>query len=416
LLPTVVAVALATSAAPAAAGGGAPKVAFVTSVEGSGDFSSWDDALVGDVGLVAADRVCQARADAVGLGVGGRTFVAWASATGADAYCRVQGLPGTKANNCGGPEPLPHDAGPWVRVDGKPFAARVDLMSFPLHVVYRPLWLSELGVLTKSLVWTATTDESAGIATNCGGWTSSVLEDLGWAGDSTSTARTWTGAYGNLTCAGTNLRLYCFETGPGPALPPETATGRLAFVTSTFGPASLGTWPEVAGTGLAGPAAGDGICRARASAAGLPRSQYFKAWLSAFGVDAKARFLDGGRFVRPDGVVVANGINDLTDGELLTSIGVDELGSYHGHTTVWTGSYPDGTAVSGAHCDSWQSISPGVNVAVGNPAGAGTSWSHWFDTSCDQGGYLYCLADDPLIFADGVEAGTTAGWSASVAN
>lgn len=98
----------------------------------------------------------------------------------------------------------------------------------------------------------------------------------------------------------------------------------------------------------------------------------------------------------------------------MTSIGVDELGYYHGHTTVWTGSYPDGTAVSGAHCDSWQSNSPGINVAVGNPAGAGTSWAHWFDTRCDQGGYLYCLSDDPLIFADGVEAGATSGWSTSV--
>lgn len=214
LLPTVVAVAVAISSAPAAAGGGAPKVAFVTSVEGNGDFSSWDDAEVGDVGLMAADRVCQARADAVGLGVGGRTFVAWASATGVDAYCRVQGLAGTTETNCG-QATLPHDAGPWVRVDGKPFAARVDLMVSPWDVVYRPLWLSELGAVTKSLVWTGTLHEGTAIASNCGGWGSSVLEDLGWAGDSASTSRTWTGAYGNITCAGTNMRLYFETTVPG---------------------------------------------------------------------------------------------------------------------------------------------------------------------------------------------------------
>ena len=64
----------------------AQKVAFVTSVLGAGDLSSWEDAVaVGAHGVEAGDAVCQARALAAGLANPG-DFVAWLSDIDDDAY------------------------------------------------------------------------------------------------------------------------------------------------------------------------------------------------------------------------------------------------------------------------------------------------------------------------------------------
>jgi hypothetical protein len=79
----------------------AQKVAFMTSVTGPGDLSSWPDALaVGAVGVDAGDAVCQARALAAGL-ANPQDFVAWLSDNNVDAYCRIHGFAGTIVANCG---------------------------------------------------------------------------------------------------------------------------------------------------------------------------------------------------------------------------------------------------------------------------------------------------------------------------
>jgi len=108
-------------------GGGTPGTTavtnkvFVTSVSGNGNISTWADA-GGKTGLAAADAVCQARANAAGLpGI----FKAWLSDGNDDAYCRVHNLTGKISANCG-QSSLPASAGPWVRMDGFPFGARID--------------------------------------------------------------------------------------------------------------------------------------------------------------------------------------------------------------------------------------------------------------------------------------------------
>src|SRR5262249_20432303 len=53
-----------------------------------------------------------------------------------------------------------------------------------------------------------------------------------------------------------------------------------AFTTSTTGTGDLHSWAEVAGTGLSGLAAGDGICQARAAAARLANPEQYVVWLS----------------------------------------------------------------------------------------------------------------------------------------
>ena len=115
-------------------------VAFVTSVEGTGNLSSWSDA--GDqIGLAAGDAICQARAEAGKLS---GSFVAWLSDADDDAYCRVQNLEGKKLANCGQPE-LPTAAGPWVRVDGLPFAGTIDQMLKPNYRIFTPVHFDEFG-------------------------------------------------------------------------------------------------------------------------------------------------------------------------------------------------------------------------------------------------------------------------------
>ena len=63
---------------------------FVTSVAGSGELSSWDDA--GTLtGVAAGDAICQARATAAAL-PNPATYRAWLSDDTDDAYCRLHGL------------------------------------------------------------------------------------------------------------------------------------------------------------------------------------------------------------------------------------------------------------------------------------------------------------------------------------
>lgn len=76
----------------------AGKVAFVTSVSGTGNLSSWADA-GGHTGLDAADAICQARAAAGSLANPSR-FKAWISTSTTAARDRITG------------------AGPWIRPSG----------------------------------------------------------------------------------------------------------------------------------------------------------------------------------------------------------------------------------------------------------------------------------------------------------
>jgi len=52
---------------------------------------------------------------------------------------------------------------------------------------------------------------------------------------------------------------------------PAVAVKRRAFVTSASGTGNLNSWPDAGG--LFGLAAGDAICRAQATAAGLPNAK-----------------------------------------------------------------------------------------------------------------------------------------------
>lgn len=122
----------------------ATKIAFVTSVTGTGNLNSWS-AANGKTGLEAADQICRtlaANADPpLPESPGPETFVAWLSDSNNDAYCRVFGLTGKKSTNCGQMQP-PMGAGSWMRVDGQPFAGKIEKVINSGHI-FTPLRITE---------------------------------------------------------------------------------------------------------------------------------------------------------------------------------------------------------------------------------------------------------------------------------
>jgi hypothetical protein len=366
----------------------AANVVFVTSVTGDGNLGSWADA-GGNTGLAAGDAICQARAVAAGLT---GTFVAWLSDDNNDAYCRVHNLTGKKASNCGQGS-LPASAGPWVRTDDFPFGPRIDQILSPNGVVYTPLRFDEFGDPVSDVIpgyFTATfIDGTFDIATTCSNWTSNGTE-LAIYGDLNGTTGTWTSA-GDDQCQ-SNFHLLCFQTDAGGSLPSFASSGKKVFVTSLTGNGNLGSWPDSGGnTGLA---AGDAICQARASAAGLANTANFKAWLSGSATDAIDRLTSDGPWVRPDGVKVADNKADLTDGSLFTAISQDETGIYWDNRAVWTGTFDTGIKTSDT-CNDWTDGTNAFNGIFGTSTFAGNDWSGFTSSlSCDSTFVkLYCFED-----------------------
>ena len=388
---------------------GGNRVVFATSVTGTGDLGSWPDA-GGATGLAAGDAICQARATAAGL-ANPSSFVGWLSDSSNDAYCRVHNFSGVKSANCGQPS-LPVAAGPWIRTDGFPFGEAIDQLLSPDQVVYTAIQLDELGrtIPAFSGFFTATNVDGTffTIAGTCGDWTTTSGDTT--AGWESRTSGSWTNAGGGQ-CATAN-RLVCLETLSGPPLPPLTPPTRLAFATSVRGNGELGSWPE-AGLDV-GVAAGDAICQALATAAGLDDPSTFIAWLSDGTTDAIDRIVHDGPWQRPDGVQVAASKADLVDGILFAPINVTEQGDYLDNWAVWSGTNFTGSG-TGVDCGDWF-----VGVAgTDGTYGANNDFRVWTQASqigCDFGaGRLYCLSDAPTpIFSDGFESGDTSMWSVTV--
>jgi hypothetical protein len=366
---------------------------FATSVSGNGNIGGWTDA-GGQTGLAAADAVCQTRATAAGLT---GTYKAWLSDTNNDAYCRLLNLTGKKSANCGQAS-LPTAAGPWVRTDGVAIASTLDQLTSQANnaaQVLVPAWLDENGaaIATNTTYFTGSSSDGTVNATytSCADWTSNAAVSVP-VGFSYATKGTW--SHTLWTCANIN-RLLCFQTGTGGPLPSYTTTGKKAFVTSVAGgTGNLGSWPDAvaAGQSAGGLAAGDAICAARASAAGV--SGTFKAWLSTAAVNAIDRFTSNGPWVRIDGVKIANDKTDLTDNALHTSLNQTETGDYITSYGVYTGTLAAGTAGTG-HCNNWTDGTAGFTATVGMANTANASWTEYTSAwTCNNNVFrIYCLED-----------------------
>ena len=293
---------------------------FVTSSSGTGNLSTWPEA-GGMTGLAAGDAVCQARATAAGLP---GAFRAWLSDDTSDAYCRVQGFMGKKAANCG-QAALPVAGGPWVRTDGFPFAQTLADISVRGQI-FVPLDNNESGVpIPGNGVWTGTGSDGVVVSTdNCSQW-SGASSSIGAIGAALFTRDAWT-FISNYSCSSI-LPLFCFQSGSGQLLPPFVLPGKKVFLSSSTGTGNLQSWPDSGGN--AGLAAGDAICRARATAGGLANASNFKAWLSTDSVNAGDRITSNGPWVRLDGVKVADTKAALLSGGIFAPINLDDLGFYY---------------------------------------------------------------------------------------
>ena len=400
-------VAAFTAAAAAASPHGSAPTAFVTSVVGTGELGSWPDAGLA-VGLDAGDAICAARAAAAGLPNPGQ-FRAWLSSESNDAFCHVQGWPGERASNCGLPAP-PETSGPWYRTDGHAFAPRLLAALGPAGGIRTSPAVDEFGTTLPEAsdvaIWTGTTEDGVAAAGSvCLGWTSGSGAS-GLRGHLRAATSGFTEYFANGAC-GNQARLLCLQQAAGAPFPPPKP-GAIAFVTAAAGGGDLSAWPGAGG--YAGAAAGDRICRAAASAAGLESSQSFRALLSDTARPARERLAEDGPWRRLDGTLVATDRDDLMDGLVVGPVHQTETGAYLGAQRVFTGSTYFGTRAA-TRCSDWSSTAGDGTVGIANFTSR--SWLSWQPAPCAEPAHLYCLLDPSLVFESGFDGGDLAEWSSA---
>jgi hypothetical protein len=381
------------------------KLAFVSTATGTGNLSTWAGAGT-NTGLAAADAVCASEATAAGLP---GTYVAWMSDSTSDAYCRVHGLTGKKANNCG-LGALPVAAGPWVRTDSArtPAAPAIDQLLAPTRQTFYPVTYRANGIdtagSTPQQIFTGTDDAGVLTGTACTSWTSSA--GTGAMGDTLGGGTAWTDLGTDPSCA-TSGRIRCVEVGSGPALPSRhPANAKRAFVTSVSGGAVLSTWADAGGT--SGITAADQVCQARARYAGYTNAASYKAWLSYSSISASNRaFNNSGSYYRPDGIPFAtrSQMTGGSTGRITAPLYQTETGAYvagNAETgSVWTATEYDGSYYSSSYsCTSWSSTS--FTTLIGRTDMADFRWvaigssylSPTTSNSCAATDYrLYCIDD-----------------------
>ena len=388
--------------------------AFVTSVTGNGNLSSWPDA--GGFGALAAgDAICRARAAAGGL-PNASAYRVWLSTAATDAYCHVQGQTGKKAVGCSGP---PQPAGPWFDVGGNGnFTGTLVELTSPDPRIFRPVFWDEFGTLLDEgdRYWTGTATNGAVGSETCSSWVVDASGVDGTVGQPLATAIYWTAN----AWEGCNAqrRLLCLE--PGASEPPQPvgwAPSILVFTTSARGPGDLGSWPQASGTGLA---AGDAICRNLAAAAHLPAPHAFVAWLSDSTTDARDRLTTANvPYRRVDHYRIAVSRADLLDGTTGNSLNVNERGEYLGESNFelfdWTGTGADGTATADT-CDDWTADAGPAEGQFGILGMAhSTRWTDTGAATCGSNNSLYCFSTVVTIFWDGFDLSQDLSrWSQSV--
>ncbi len=141
----------------------------------------------------------------------------------------------------------------------------------------------------------------------------------------------------------------------------------------------------------------DTECRFLAEAAGLDNFETFRAWLSdRTGSPATRFFQSKGRYILLQNErVVAYGWEDLTDGEIWTTIDVDENGDVINQARVWSNTAIDGTQIPGEDdCVGWSMV--GVDT-MGRQGSFSATDSNWTDADtfnpgfCSNNVHLYCF-------------------------
>jgi hypothetical protein len=144
---------------------------------------------------------------------------------------------------------------------------------------------------------------------------------------------------------------------------------------------------------LGGVAGADALCQAAAQNAGLPGT--YQAWISGSVNGPSTTFNQWSvPYVKTDGVQVAAGFADLTDGTLDSPIDVDQNGAAVSETglKVWTNTEIDGTPAflaPGSNCTVWTGV--GTSATTGSTAASDSTWTDALNTPCDEEHHLYCV-------------------------
>ncbi|MBZ5714020.1 DUF4215 domain-containing protein [Nannocystis pusilla] len=130
---------------------------------------------------------------------------------------------------------------------------------------------------------------------------------------------------------------------------------------------------------LGGVEGADSLCRQYALQSGKADDSWktFIAWLSDSEHDVRDRLYPGrGRYVRTDGVVVAETVDRFFSGSIAATIDVDEHGNQELSGGVLTGTRFDGTAAPGTHCDNWTTEKlTDFSAYIGVPSATDESWT-----------------------------------------
>lgn len=188
------------------------------------------------------------------------------------------------------------------------------------------------------------------------------------------------GPWANGTCGGTITCGAC--TIPGESC----VAGQCEIVELTEGVVFVSS-TEQSGD-LGGISGADIICNNLAGDA--PLEGTFVAWLSNSTLDAKDRIPDI-IFKRVDGVVIANNLADLIDGNIQNIINLSEKGLAPDDVHAFTGTDTDGTKASN-NCLDWTSGNAGDIHMRGKTDQTNNKWTNEkSNTACDHTSGIYCF-------------------------
>ncbi len=253
-----------------------------------------------NIGLVALDAACVARAAAAGMT---GDFIAFVSTAAVQALDRLAGSRG------------------WVRLDGLPFLDQITDLGRADQA--RAISLTEAGVVFQAgPVHTGSTATGLRTANTCADWTSASAA-LTVDGASPNQAGVLATGNGGASCGMGSF--FCFERGrvvPVSFTPIPFPAGRIVFTTL-----------QTLSVGAGGPAAADAQCAAEATAANLPGT--YRAVLATTTEDASTRIGGlAGPWRRADGAGVAWG--SLDQRPLEVSLGMTAGGTVR-VATAWLG-------------------------------------------------------------------------------
>lgn len=141
---------------------------------------------------------------------------------------------------------------------------------------------------------------------------------------------------------------------------------------------------------IGGLAGADEICAQRANDANLPGT--YVAWLSDSKTDAVERLAGARGWVRTDGLVFADRVEDIVEGNIYNPIYLDETGTPVGSNVV-TGTVAGGTA-SADTCADWTSSNGDEMFHRGVSHHVHPSWTSRQGIPCSQNARLYCFGID----------------------